>query len=65
MKGISGGMSSLKLSASRNEDELRVISQNINTLNFRHKETRFKRVVSFLFQWLREPELIKGECLTQ
>ncbi len=28
------------------------------SLNFRHKKTRFKRVVSFyVFQWLREPDL--------
>ena len=35
------------------------------SLNFRHKKTRFKRVVSFyVFQWLREPELMKGEPTT-
>ncbi len=35
------------------------------SLNFRHKKTRFKRVVSFyVFQWLREPELMEGEPTT-
>ncbi len=43
---------------------LRVLYRERN-INFRHKKTRLKRVVSFyVFQWLREPELMKGEPTT-
>ena len=34
------------------------------SLNFRHKKTRFWRVVSFyVFQWLREPDLNRGPLM--